>query len=58
MDSEKALLFYFYPKIVSCGKKRVAEQFGVRTAGLGRARVTKEVKNEELLSWSLFLEYV
>jgi len=32
MACEKALLFYFYPKVVGWGKKRVVEQFGLRTA--------------------------
>jgi len=34
MDCEKALLFYSYSKIVVALKKRVAEQFGLRTAAL------------------------
>ncbi len=36
MDCKKALLFYFYPKNVGCGKKRVVEQYGLRTAALER----------------------
>ena len=32
----KEKLFCRDPKIIGCGKKRVAEQFGLRNAGLNR----------------------
>jgi hypothetical protein len=34
MDCKKGTAFLFYPKIVGCGKKQVAEQFGLKTAVL------------------------